>query len=120
MSRIRIVPAVCAAALAAGVSAAVAAAHATPTLHAFDADPLKIGLTLHGKTVKTLKSGTYAIVVEDTASDHDFHLKGPGLDKKTSVGAKQTVTWRVTLKKGTYTYVCDPHASIMKGKFEVR
>ncbi|MBA2475537.1 MAG: hypothetical protein H0V40_06240, partial [Actinobacteria bacterium] len=29
------------------------------------------------------------------------------------------VTWRVTLKRGTYTYVCDPHASSMKGTFTV-
>jgi plastocyanin len=120
MSRIRIALAVCAAALAAGVSSALAAAHATPKLQAFDADPLKIGLTLNGKTVKTLKAGKYTIVVKDTASDHDFHLKGPGVDKKTSVGAKQTVAWQVTLKTGTYTYLCDPHASIMKGSFTVK
>jgi len=25
----------------------------------------------------------------------------------------------VKLKKGTYKYVCDPHASVMKGSFKV-
>jgi plastocyanin len=30
-----------------------------------------------------------------------------------------TTTWTVTLKKGTYTFVCDPHAAIMKGTLRV-
>ena len=29
------------------------------------------------------------------------------------------VTWNVTLKKGTYTFVCDPHAATMKGTVKV-
>ena len=28
-------------------------------------------------------------------------------------------TWKLTLKKGTYKYVCDPHKSFMKGSFKV-
>ena len=39
---------------------------------------------------------------------------------KTSVGGKGTKTFTVTLKKGTYTYVCDPHKSFMKGSFKIR
>ena len=35
------------------------------------------------------------------------------------VGGKGTFRWVVTLKKGTYRYVCDPHASFMKGSFTV-
>ena len=66
-----------------------------------------------------LKAGAYTIVVQDKASDHDFHLTGPGVNKTTDVGDKGTFTWKVTLKKGTYTYVCDPHASFMKGSFTV-
>jgi plastocyanin len=30
-----------------------------------------------------------------------------------------TVVWHVTLRKGTYKYVCDPHATFMKGSFTV-
>ena len=37
----------------------------------------------------------------------------------TPVTAKTTATWNVTLKKGTYRFVCDPHATIMKGSFTV-
>jgi plastocyanin len=41
------------------------------------------------------------------------------VNKKTSVGALGTSTWKVTLKKGTYKYVCDPHVTIMHGSFKV-
>lgn len=111
-----------AAALAVAAVAAGGAGAATKgkTLVGTVADPVKISLTLGGKTVKTLKAGTYTIVVRDTASDHDFHLTGPGVDKSTSVGSRQTVRWRVRLRPGSYTFVCDPHASFMKGSFTVR
>jgi len=80
-----------------------------------------IELKMGGKDVKTLKAGSYSLTVEDKAAIHDFRLKGPGLNKQVTtvpfVG-KKTVT--VTLKKGTYTYQCDPHAaSGMKGTFKV-
>ena len=37
----------------------------------------------------------------------------------TSVGFTGTKSAVVTLKAGKYTYVCDPHASFMKGSFTV-
>jgi plastocyanin len=83
------------------------------------ADPLTISLTQSGKKVTHLKAGAYVIVVQDTASDHDFHLTGPGVDKTTTVGGKGVYRWNVKLTKGTYTYVCDPHSSFMKGSFTV-
>jgi len=78
-----------------------------------------ITLTSGGKKVTTLKAGSYTITVQDKSNIHNFHLTGPGVNKKTSVGGTGTTTWKVTLKKGTYKYVCDPHASFMKGSFTV-
>ncbi|MFL5917109.1 MAG: plastocyanin/azurin family copper-binding protein [Gaiellaceae bacterium] len=73
-----------------------------------------------GKDVKTLKAGKYSIKVEDKATTHNFHLIGPGLNKKTGVPFKGETTWMITLKPGRYTYQCDPHAaSGMKGSFRV-
>ena len=70
--------------------------------------------------MKTLRHGTYRIVVEDKASIHNFHLLGSGLSKKTGVGFMGKQTWTVRLKKGRYTYQCDPHAATgMKGTFRV-
>jgi plastocyanin len=73
-----------------------------------------------GRDLKTIKAGTYSIKIEDKSSIHNFHLIGPGLNKKTSVSFKGETTWRIKLKPGRYTYQCDPHAaSGMKGTFRV-
>jgi plastocyanin len=73
-----------------------------------------------GKDLKTIKAGTYRIKVEDKASSHNFHLIGPGLNKKTGIGFKGETTWTIKLKPGRYTYKCDPHAAMgMKGSFRV-
>jgi plastocyanin len=68
---------------------------------------------------KTVKAGTYTIVIHDRSAIHNFHLTGPGVNKTTSVPAVGTKTWTVRLKKGTYRFVCDPHAAIMKGVLKV-
>jgi plastocyanin len=67
----------------------------------------------------TVKAGTYAITIHDLASIHDFHLTGPGVDKTTSVSGTGTTKWTVTLKKGTYHFMCDPHRTIMHGVLTV-
>jgi plastocyanin len=68
---------------------------------------------------KTVKAGKYTITIHDRSSIHDFHLTGPGVNKATSVAAIGTTTWKVTLKKGTYHFVCDPHRAIMHGILKV-
>jgi plastocyanin len=72
--------------------------------------------------VKTLKPGKYTITVADKSNIHNFHLKGPVSKKITSVPFVGTKTVTLTLTKGKYTYVCDPHASMasMRGTFTVR
>jgi plastocyanin len=70
-------------------------------------------------SAKTVKAGPYVITIHDKSSIHNFHLTGPGVNKKTSVTAIGTFTWKVTLKKGTYTFVCDPHRTIMHGVLKV-
>lgn len=72
-----------------------------------------------GKAVTTLKAGTYTINVDDQSDIHDFHLTGTGVDKTTSVSGTGKETWTVTFQAGKYSYQCDPHASSMKGDFEV-
>jgi plastocyanin len=96
-----------------------AAVAATPTLNGTVGPGFTITLTQGGKKVTKLKAGTYVFKIADKSTIHDFHLTGPGVNKKTSVAAQGTTTWKLTLKKGTYKYVCDPHASLMKGSFTV-
>jgi plastocyanin len=71
--------------------------------------------------VRSLEPGTYTFVIQDRSTIHNFHLKGPGVDKKTSVAYLGTKTWaNVKLKKGKYTFVCDPHKANMHGSFTVK
>lgn len=78
-----------------------------------------ITLTQNGKKVTALKAGRYAIAVDDKATMHNFVLRGPGLDREiTGLNFVGRRTATVTLRKGTYTFVCTPHPT-MKGSFTV-
>ena len=81
----------------------------------------EIEVKQNGEDAESVKAGTYTLKVEDKSDQHNFHLSGPGVDQVvTDVGFVGDKTVTVTLKKGTYTYQCDPHASQgMKGTFEV-
>ena len=71
------------------------------------------------RKLTAVKAGTYRIKIEDEATIHNFRLKGPGVNKATSVPRKSELIWTLRLKPGTYTYLCDPHASMMRGTFRV-
>ncbi len=103
--------------LVASVSAlvlAVPAVAATPTFKGTVGPGFTITMAK-----KPTKAGKIKLTVSDKSDFHNFHLTGPGVNKKTGVGPKGTFTWTVTLKKGTYRFVCDPHATSMKGSFKV-
>jgi hypothetical protein len=71
-----------------------------------------------GKIVKKVHAGrSYTVSVADKSAKGNFHLSGPGVNKKTSVAKKQTATWKVKFKKGTYRFFSDAHAS-KKGTFK--
>jgi plastocyanin len=73
-----------------------------------------------GRTVTHLDPGEYAIVVEDTATEHNFHLLGAGVNQATSVENLETVTWTVTFADAQiYRFQCDPHLDTMRGSFTV-
>ncbi len=78
-----------------------------------------IRLTRNGRRISQVRRGRYRIVVRDRSSMHNFHLTGPGVNKKTTVGFRGNRTWNVTLRVGRYRFVCDPHAKQMRGSFRV-
>jgi len=84
-------------------------------------DAFKITLTNKGKSVKTLKAGTYTFVVQDDSSIHNYELDGPKGKSWTftSVGFKGTKTITVKLAKGKYKAYCAPRESFMFKKFTV-
>jgi plastocyanin len=108
-------------ALAAAIATAAFAGGASSTPLAGTVGP---GFTItlkdaHGKIVRRLKPGTYTFKIHDLSPIHDFHLHGAGVNKATTVGGTGSATWTVRLKPGRYTYVCDPHHTLMHGSFVV-
>ena len=66
-----------------------------------------ISLKKGASSVKSLVAGRYKIVVSDLTKADNFHLTGPGVNKKTAVKSKSTASWTLTLKPGKYTYRSD-------------
>ena len=69
--------------------------------------------------VKSLVAGRYKIVVSDATKADNFHLSGPGVNKKTGVKTKSGATWLVTLKPGKYTFRSDATKKLRR-TFSVR
>ena len=69
--------------------------------------------------MSALKAGAYTIKVADLSDIHNFRLTGPGVNKDSGLVAKGKSVWNVKLVKGSYTFICDPHPTIMKGKITV-
>jgi hypothetical protein len=67
-----------------------------------------------GVRVRTLPQNTYKIAVSDTAKTQNFHLSGPGVNRKTKVAARTKTTWTVTLRPGTYVYRSDKNRKLRR------
>ncbi len=77
-----------------------------------------ISLRLDKASVKTLTAGADTIAVSDRSARQNFHLKGPGVDKKTGVKAAGKIAWTVVFRKGTYVYYSDTNPKL-RGRFTV-
>jgi hypothetical protein len=104
------------------VAAAPARVASTPTLTATVGPGYTIGVTMNGKKVKTLKAGTYKLVVHDKGSIHGFSLDGPhGYAKDfTAVPFVGTKTFTVKLAAGAYKAYCPAHESQMFQHFTAK
>jgi hypothetical protein len=67
---------------------------------------------------KTALPGPASITVNDRSKTDNFHLTGPGVNKKTGVKTRGKVTWTVTLQPGLYTYRSDKTKKL-RGSFVV-
>ncbi|MEP6910961.1 MAG: hypothetical protein ABI896_11100 [Actinomycetota bacterium] len=72
-----------------------------------------------GSKVRSVVEGTFKVAVNDTSSVQNFHLIGPGVNRKTGVKAKTKKTWTVALTPGRYTYKSDKKRTL-RGTFTVR
>jgi len=72
----------------------------------------------NGNAITQLAPGTYDISVSDRSEAHNFHLTGPGVNKKTGLKTRGKATWTVTLVPGVYTYRSDKTKKL-RGSFIV-
>jgi plastocyanin len=111
MKRISLLLAVAVAAAAIVVATGAAAAPLTGTVGP--------GFTIT-MTKKTTRAGLYTFRISDRSSSHNFHLKGPGVNRAiTTVAGTGLRTFTVRLRRGVYTFYCEPHAFSMRGTLRV-
>jgi hypothetical protein len=85
-------------------------------------DAFKITMTAaNGKVVKTLKAGTYTVVVHDDSKLHNYELDGPHGKSWTFTSVPFTGTKTITLKlvAGKYKAYCKAHEATMFQHFTV-
>jgi plastocyanin len=68
---------------------------------------------------RSVLAGKAKLTIRDASAKDNFHLSGPGVNRKTGVAFKGTVTWTITLKAGTYTFRSDVHTKL-KGTTKVK
>jgi hypothetical protein len=78
-------------------------------------------LNSSGKLVKTLKAGTYNVVIRDDSTFHNYELDGPHGKSWTftSVPFKGAKTVKLKLVAGKYKAYCSAHESTMFQHFTV-
>jgi hypothetical protein len=73
----------------------------------------------NGTKLRHTTPGTHRFAISDLSGFHNFHLRGPGVSRKTGIAFVGNRTWTVTLAVGTYKFRCDAHPTTMHGKFTV-
>jgi len=58
------------------------------------------------------------VTVKDRSTLDNFHLTAPGINKKTGVKSRTTVTWNLSFRAGTGTFRSDAHKRL-HGSFRV-
>jgi hypothetical protein len=102
------------------VAGASARRSATPVLTGTVGPGFTITLKQGTKAVKTLKAGTYKLVIHDKSSIHGWSLDGShGFAKDISpVPGTGTKTVTLKLKAGGYKFYCPAHEPTMFGRFK--
>jgi hypothetical protein len=70
--------------------------------------------TASGSRVRSVVEKTYRLTVSDSSNKQNFHLTGPGVNKKTSVRGKTRTTWTLKLRPGKYTYRSDKNRRLKR------
>lgn len=107
------------------LAALIFASIALPSAHAADPPKRKIvpppqltatvtakpstTLTLRPKAlrVQRLKASWYTLTIRDLSAKQNFHLTGPGVNRRTGVQFRGIAIWGVHLRPGVYRYRSD-------------
>jgi plastocyanin len=73
----------------------------------------------NGTNLRHTTPGRHRFSISDLSGLHNFHLVGPGLNKKTGIAFTGSRFWKVKLSAGTYKFHCDAHPTTMRGSFSV-
>jgi hypothetical protein len=103
------------------VVALVAPSAAAAALYGRVAAPRVITLKrADGSNVTHVAPGAKTFVIRDRGTNHNFHLRGPGVNKATGIAFVGRKRWRgVQLSNGTYEFLCDVHPLTMSRTFSV-
>jgi plastocyanin len=66
--------------------------------------------TVAGKPVKRLRPGAYRVTARDRSATRGLRLRGAGAQRATTAAFVGTTIWKVTLRKGTLTYLTQPQS----------
>jgi hypothetical protein len=69
-------------------------------------------------SARATRAGRYVITVNDRSARDNFHLTGPGVNRKTGVAFRGRSSWRLTLRRGTYRFRSDATPAL-KGTLRV-
>ena len=111
------------------LAASLASLAAASTLGATTTAPTVLGTvgqraialrTLEGQRLTVLNPGRYTILVRDRSARENFHLVGPGINRRTTIRFVGSRSWTVRLAAGTYRYRSDAHPARLRGTVRVR
>ena len=72
-----------------------------------------------GVTLTRVKAGRYSVVVRDRSTRHNFHLVGPGVNRRSTLAGTGTTTWTVKLAKGVLRFYSDRSPATVRGSVRV-
>jgi hypothetical protein len=61
---------------------------------------------------RSVRAGRVRITVNDRTAAHNFHLTGPGVNRRTGVAFRGQARWTLTLRRGVYRYRSDARPSL--------
>jgi len=68
---------------------------------------------------RRVEPGTYRVVIQDQSNMHNWHIQGPGVDRKTGIAFVGTKRFTITVTAGTYDIQCDMHPTSMNTTLRV-